>query len=254
MADWSPSLYRRFEDERTRPVRDLLAQVPLDAPALVFDMGCGPANSTELLAVRWPGAAIVGLDNSPAMLEEARKRLPSRSFALADAATWRPPEATSLVFANAIYQWLPDHLDVLPRVLDALEPGAVLAVQMPDNLAEPTHRLMKDVAEAGPWASRLASAPRAPLPPPRAYYDALKPLAARVDIWHSIYNHVLDDAAAVVEWVRSTGLKPFLDPLTPDEQAEFLRQYQAKVAQAYPPAADGKVLLRFPRMFIVAVR
>src|SRR5689334_20103091 len=125
MADWSPLLYSRFEDERTRPARDLLAQVPLDSPARVMDMGCGPGNSTELLVERWPAATVIGLDSSPAMLADARKRLPTLRFDSADANVWVPGEKTDLVFANAIYQWVPDHLNVLPRVLNALPSGGV---------------------------------------------------------------------------------------------------------------------------------
>jgi trans-aconitate 2-methyltransferase len=253
MPDWSPSLYSRFEDERTRPARDLLAQVP-DITGRIVDMGCGPGNSTELLAERWPAADITGLDSSPAMIDEARKRLPGARFEIADANEWLPDAGVGLVFGNAIYQWVPEHLAHLPRVLAALPAGGVLAVQMPDNIGEPSHQLMREVAGAGPWAAKLKDAPRGALPSPRTYYDALKPTAARLDIWHTIYNHVLADAAAIVDWVRSTGLRPFLDPLTPGEQNAFLADYTARIAAAYPPAPDGKVLLRFPRLFIVAVR
>jgi trans-aconitate 2-methyltransferase len=254
MSDWLPSLYTQFEDERTRPARDLLAQVSSGNPRRIVDMGCGPGNSTELLAERFPDAEVIGLDSSPNMLEEARRRLPAARFDLADATSWVPEAGTDVVFANAIYQWVPDHLTQLPRVLAALGQGGCLAVQMPDNLAEPTHRLMREVAAEGPWAARLANVARAPLPPPRIYYDALRPFTRRLDIWHAVYNHVLDDAAAVVEWVKSTGLRPFLDPLTPDERGAFLAEYQSRIAAAYPPASDGKVLLRFPRLFIVGVR
>jgi trans-aconitate 2-methyltransferase len=254
VKDWSPSTYLQFEDERTRPARDLLAQVNVEQPRKIVDMGCGPGNSTELLAVRYPEAKVVGLDSSPNMLAEARLRLPRAEFELADARTWVPEPQTDLVFANAIYQWVPDHLTVLPKVLAALEPGAVLAMQMPDNMAEPTHRLMRDVAAAGPWAERLKDAAREPLPPVRTYYDALKPYASRLDIWHTIYNHVLADAAAIVEWVTSTGLRPFIDPLGEAERGAFLAAYLKRIAEAFPPTVDGKVLLRFPRLFIVAQR
>jgi trans-aconitate 2-methyltransferase len=254
MTDWSPATYLKFEDERTRPAADLLAHVPLTEARHVVDVGCGPGNSTELLAERFPEADILGLDNSPAMLEAARQRLPNLRFEPADAAVWIPDAPTDLVFANATYQWIPDHFAQLPRVLSALCPGAVLAVQMPDNVAQTTHRLMREVAQGGTWAERLRVASRQPLPPPGAYYEALKPHAARLDIWHTIYNHPLAGAPAIVEFVRSTGLKPFLDPLSAIERDEFIARYTAEIADAYPAMADGKVLLGFSRLFIVAQR
>jgi trans-aconitate 2-methyltransferase len=253
-SDWSPATYLKFEDERTRPARDLLARVRSDGARRIVDVGCGPGNSTELLLARYPEAEIVGLDNSPAMLAEARRRLPSVRFEPANADVWLPNADVDLVFANAIYQWVPRHLEQLRRVLAALPRRATLAVQMPDNLAEPTHRLMRDVAAAGPWSGRLAGAAREPLPPARLYYEALRPLAARVDIWRTTYHHALRGPEAIVEFVRATGLRPFLDPLSESERREFIASYTAGIAAAYPPLADGDVLLAFPRLFLIAER
>lgn len=254
MADWSVATYLKYEDERTRPSHELLARVPLEAPRRVVDMGCGPGNSTELLVAAYPGAEVIGLDSSPNMLAEARSRVPGARFEPADARTWVPEPGTDLVFANAIYQWVPDHLAQLPRVVEALPEGGVLAVQMPDNMGEPSHVLMREVASQGPWAAKLRDAARLPLLPVRTYYDAFRPLARHIDIWHTIYNHVLGGPEAIVEWVKGTGLRPFIDPLTDGERTEFLARYLERIAEAYPRTVDGKVLLRFPRLFMVVVR
>lgn len=251
---WSPSLYLRFEEERTRPSRDLLAAVPLTAARKVVDLGCGPGNSTEVLAERFPGAEVVGVDSSPEMLEAARKRMPDARFVQADLSTWTPEPDTDLLFANAVFQWVPDREAVLARLLAALPKGGALAVQMPDNLAEPSHRLMREVAASGPWAAKNAGRRRSPLPPAQAYYDLLAPLSSRVDIWRTAYMHVLADAPAIVEWVKATGLRPYIEPLSPEEQAGYLASYTEAIAKAYPPQVDGRVILPFPRLFFVAVR
>lgn len=256
MSDWNPAQYLKFADERTRPARDLLAQVPLGDARRVYDLGCGPGNSTALLVERFPRAHVTGIDNSPAMLEAARKALPGASFAAGDLSVWMPDQTPDLLFSNATFQWVPDHLSVLERLGQALPEGGVLAVQMPDNLLEPSHLLMQRAAEQGPWAEKLAPARKArdPLPPVAEYYRRLKPLFGRLDIWHTIYNHPLDGVGGIVSWLMSTGLRPFLDPLAADEREAYLAHYRSHLAEAYPTEADGKVLLRFPRLFIVGAR
>lgn len=252
---WSAAQYVKFEDERTRAARDLLAQVPALPDGVAYDLGCGPGNSTELVIARFPNHRVVGIDSDPDMLSAARRRLPDRPFASGDLATWTPLEPAALLFANAVFQWVPDHLAVLARLMDRLLPGGVLAVQMPDNLGEPSHTGMAATARDPRWARYFADEPpRAPLPPVTAYYDALAPKAARLDIWHTIYNHPLADAAAIVEWVKGTGLRPFLARLPAEAQDAFLEAYRQGLEQAYRQTADGHVLLRFPRLFMVAVK
>jgi len=255
MEDWSARQYLKFEDERTRPPRDLLAHVPLENPRLVVDLGCGPGNSTELLVGRFTQSEVIGLDSSPDMLRKARERLPKCQFIEADINGWSPKPQTDLLFSNATFQWLPDHPRQLRRLLEALPGGGVLAVQMPDNAHEPANALQADVAANGPWAKDLVTAaPRADLLSPEDYYDLLKPICARIDIWHSVYNHVMATPQAIVEWFKGSSLQPYLSPLAPARREQFLATYSEKIAAAYRPRADGKLLLRFPRLFIVAVR
>jgi trans-aconitate 2-methyltransferase len=248
--DWSAHQYLKFEDERTRPPRDLLAQVPLNAPRRVADLGCGPGNSTELLVDRFPGAEVVGVDSSPDMLRQARERLPRCTFVEGDLSNWMPGQATELLFGNAVFQWVPDHPNVLARLLQALPPGGVLAVQMPDNTREPAHVLMDKVAASGPWSGKIAN----DLPRPEDYYDRLRPLCRHLDIWHTHYQHVMANHLGVVEWFKGSALRPFLAPLDAREREAFTAKYADEIALAYPARYDGKVLLKFPRLFIVAVR
>jgi trans-aconitate 2-methyltransferase len=254
MSDWNPALYGRYEDERTRPARELLARVPALQARRVVDLGCGPGNSTELLVQRFPQAEVVGVDNSPAMLEAARQRLPGVRFEQADIAAWQPAQAPDLIYANAALQWVPGHEALFPRLFALLAPGGVLAVQMPDNWDEPTHAQMREVARLPAFAAAIGDPARLRIGrlALAAYYDLLAPLAQEVDAWHTIYQHCMDSPAAIVEWVRATGLKPFLERLDESQRAAFLAEYERRVAAAYPPRADGKRLLAFPRLFIVA--
>jgi trans-aconitate 2-methyltransferase len=253
MARWNDAQYLKFGDERTRAARDLLARVPLERAERVVDLGCGPGNSTALLRERWPNARLSGIDNSPEMLERARRDLPTVEWILGDAASYRTSEPVDLLFADAVLHWLPDHATLFPALLEQVRQGGVLAVQMPHSFEEPSHRLMREVrARLLPGRKPVTAA--TPVAGAAFYYDLLAPRAAAVDIWRTTYEHVMPDAAAIVEWVKGTGLRPYLDDLTEGERTTYLDAYQAAIEIAYPAQVDGKRLFSFPRLFIVAVR
>ena len=253
-ADWHAQQYTKFEDERTRAVRDLVSAIPKGGVRVAVDIGCGPANSTEVLLEAFPQARVSGIDNSPDMLAAALKRLPAVKFEQADITTWADPGPFDLILSNAVLQWVPGHETLLPRLVGKLAPGGHLAVQMPDNLEEPAHNLMRQVAMTGPWAAKLQGAERTLRHRPEWYYNLLAPHCRRVDLWRTTYYHVLASADAIVEWFKGSALRPFLAPLDANEQAPFLAAYRDAIALAYPAQADGKVLLPFPRLFIVATR
>jgi trans-aconitate 2-methyltransferase len=254
---WSAKQYVAFEDERTRPVRDLLAALPPIDARSVIDLGCGPGNSTEVLAGRYPEARVAGIDSSPDMIAAAQRRLPQVKFAVDDVQDCKFPGPFDVILANALLQWVPHHEMLLPELIGKLALRGGLAVQMPDNLDAPAHRLMREIAGKGPWAAKLAdaAAARTPLAGVDWYYELLRPRCTRVDIWRTTYYHPLSGgAAAIVEWFKGSGLRPFIEPLSDAERSAYLELYTAAIADAYPSFADGSVLLPLPRLFMVAIR
>lgn len=252
---WSARQYSTFEQERTRPVRDLVTAIPAREVRLAIDLGCGPGNSTEVLADRFPQARVTGLDSSEDMLAAARQRLPGMAFEWADIGTWAPAEVFDVILANASLQWLPGHDVLYPRLVQQLAPGGCLAVQTPDNLGEPAHRMAREVAAQGPWAHRIGSVRHPARHDAAFYYQLLKPHCSVVDVWRTTYFHPLAGGPqAVVEWFKGSALRPYMAPLDEGETAGFLARYLAAVSEAYPALADGTVLLPFPRLFIVAIR
>lgn len=255
-SDWSPALYAKFGEERSRPLIDLIQRLPILEPRTIYDLGCGNGASTAPLRARFPEASITGIDTSPAMLATARATVPDVAFVEADIASFEPPVSADLLFANAALQWVPDHRRLLPRLAGLLAPGGVLATQMPDNLDEPSHRLMVDIARGKPYEAAINAArgQRAQLLGSGEVYDILVSAGLRVELWRTTYVHPLDGVQAIVEMMRSTGLRPYLDALTGDDRASYLAAYTSALAGAYPTRTDGKVLYPFPRVFLVAVR
>lgn len=256
MPRWDSDQYLKFANERTQPAIDLLARVAMDAPRSIADLGCGPGNSTALLRQRWPAAAVVGVDSSAEMLDAARKTFPDGAWQLGDIARWTPTVPCDVVFSNAALQWVPDHAHVFPHLLAQVAAGGVLAVQIPAHLNSPVHQAMLAVARDPAWRDRMHVATNAiSVATPSIYYDLLQPLATRIDQWITEYQHVLDGPAAVIDWMRGTGLRPFLQALADDaERAHFEAMLLAEVANGYPRLADGRVLFPFRRLFVVAYR
>lgn len=159
-AGWDAAQYLRFEDERLRPAIDLIGRIGHPGPARVVDLGCGAGNALPLLAARFPGAAIAGVDGSAAMLAKAA----ATGFAthLADIAAWAPEAPVDVLFSNAALQWLGGHEALFPRLLAQFAPGGVLAVQMPAMHAAPLRAEQDRIAREGPWATALAGVASAP--------------------------------------------------------------------------------------------
>ena len=253
MIPWDAELFMRFREERARPAADLIARIDSN-PRRISDLGCGVGVSTGQLAVRFPGAEIIGVDASTRMLAVARQRHPAIEFRKLDIADWRPEPPPDLIFADNTLQWVADHQRQFPRLMEYLAPGGVLAVQMPDNRHEPSHALMRLIAADQPWADRLVpiAKTREVIASHTDYYNWLRPLSSSLDIWQTTYVHPLAGVEAVVEWFRGSALLPFLAPLTPGERDMFLARYRADLAEAYPVESDGRLLFLYPRLFILA--
>ncbi len=259
---WDPAQYLKYENERLRPALDLIARVPIDAPQTVVDLGCGTGNVARILAERWPRARIVGVDNSAEMLAVAKASTagrPQHEWIHADLARWAPKDQAAVVFSNAALHWHDDHAALLPRIFGWVAPGGLLAVQMPDQYAAPSHVALAAVVSSERWRDRLGPLlRRSPVAPAATYFGLLAAEAAAVDAWTTEYLHVLpparDGVHPVVAWTQGTALTPFLAALDGEAQQAFVADYSARIAIAYPALPDGRVLFAFRRVFVVASR
>ncbi|HLG71081.1 MAG TPA: trans-aconitate 2-methyltransferase, partial [Chloroflexota bacterium] len=128
-----------------------------------------------------------------------------------------------------------------------------LAVQMPRNFLARSHTAIAEAARSGPWRGKLEPLLRpVPVSEPAFYFDLLAPLTAELDIWETEYLHVLEGDDPVKEWTKATWLNPLLDALAEPERGQFERRYADMVAEAYPKRPDGRTLLPFRRLFIIA--
>lgn len=256
MPDWDPKLYLKFSDQRSRPASDLIAQIRLDNPKRLIDLGCGTGNSTEQLHGRWPSAELTGLDSSAAMLARARQNHADWKWIESPIEDWQPERSYDLVFSNAALHWVPNHGELFPLLLNSVAPGGAMAVQMPYNFQSPAHQAMKKIAADPRWSGLLDGASeRAHVELMSFYYHVLSKTAVALNIWETVYLQIVDGPRAVLDWVRSTAMRGYLDCLPDDGQRNIfeemcLREFE----KSYIADEQGKVLFPYRRMFIIAYR
>ena len=248
---WDPDRYLTYADERGRPFVELLARIDAVDPATVVDLGCGPGNLTALLADRWPGADVRGVDSSPEMIAKARDAQPGIDFQVGDLRGWRPDEPVDVLVSNATLQWLPDHLDLLPDLVTAVRRGGWLAFQVPRNFDQPSHTIRRELAATPPYDAHTADVAVISSHDAGTYLDALVELGCAVDAWETTYLHVLTGEDPVFTWVSGTGARPTLQALPEDLRPGFEQEFRARLRAAYPER-DGKAILPFRRVFVVA--
>jgi trans-aconitate 2-methyltransferase len=253
-VSWNPPQYLKFGAERLRPARDLLARVPLSAPANIVDLGCGTGTVTALIKGRWPQARIVGIDNSQPMLERARGSVPGVEWEVADIAKWSPRAPIDLLVSNAALQWLDDHRTLFPRLVSNINAGGALAVQMPAQHDAPSHQIGFELAKSPRWRTQLNGLVRRPILEAADYYTILRPHAASLDIWVTEYVQVLTGDNPVAEFTKGSLVGAWLSVLSDSEAREFEMDYRTAIAAAYPKDADGVTLFPFRRLFLVAMR
>ena len=249
---WNPDQYLKFAQARFRPAQDLLARIAFDSPRTVYDLGCGAGNVTQMLALRWPRAKIVGVDDSAEMLAQAARTAANIDWQQRSIVEWRPAEPADVIYSNAALHWIPDHQSLFPRLMEMLAPGGMLAVQIPRNFDEPSHALIWETIRSGPWFSKLAHFIRpSPVSTPRFYYDLILPLAAEADIWETQYFQILSGKDPVKEWTKGTWLKPILDEVDEADRPAFEEDYARRLRAAYPADGRGNTLFPFRRLFMV---
>ena len=254
MFTWDSAQYVQFVNERTQPAIDLVSRIHANDPHKIVDIGCGPGNSTQVLAERFPYAAILGIDSSDEMIRTAKENYPSLHFRKCDARIELAELGNDfdIVFSNACIQWLPDHPSLFRNMMSLLKTGGVLAVQTPMNYEEPIHKIISAVTTSAVWKQKFPDPRIFYNLTPGEYHDLLSGLTDTFTLWQTTYFHRMKSHEAIMEWYRGTGLRPYLSMLSETDKAVFEKEIYEQVVSSYPVQKNGEIIFRFPRFFLTA--
>jgi len=254
MKDWDAKLYSQFENERTLPSHDLVKAISIDNPKLIIDIGCGIGNSTAVLKNRFKDARIIGVDSSDDMLIKANKDYPKLEFVKLDAGRELNTlnEKYDIVYSNACIQWISDHKALIPKLFNLLTYNGSLAIQIPQHTKHPMHSIIKRVAESDQWYNKFSNPKKLYILSEEEYYDVFSNLTDNFRIWETTYFHIMPSHQSIVEWYKGAGLRPYMDQLSIEDRALFEKDILAEVEKTYPVQANGNIIFRFPRLFMLA--
>jgi len=254
--DWNPNLYLKYKNERTQPSIDLISKInPTFQPITILDVGCGPGNSSQALLQRWPQAQLTGIDSSPKMIEKAKMDFPDSLWLVADASKYVSNVKYDLVFSNATIQWIPNHEALFDLLYELTRVGGVLAVQVPRFDQMPLSKAIERAANKERWQGQTKDCSELfTYHDYKYYYDLVCPNYKSLELWQTDYIHVLESQLAIIEWIRSTGLKPYLDRLNENEKPAFESEVLAELKHYYPTQNNGKVLFPFKRLFMIGYK
>jgi len=256
MNDWNPEIYLKFNNERLQPSIDLISRINIDNPKAILDIGCGPGNSTQILSKHWPNSHITGIDNSKSMIEKAKNDYPGMEWIIADAALYESKIKYDILFSNAVIQWIPDHEKLLNKFYNMLSCQGILAVQIPLFWDMPLGKAIDKISNDQRWCKAVKGVNKLfTINNYSFYYNVLSNLFKSIEIWETDYMHIMDNHLSILEMIRSTGLKPYLERLNNSSvKKEYENEIFKKIEEDYPLQNNGKVILPFKRLFFIGSR
>lgn len=255
MSEWNAKQYLKFKEQRTQPAIDLAARIASRSPAHVLDVGCGPGNSTCVLKNTFPDADILGVDSSQNMINKAKETYPDINFKLCDVTTDLDSLGSfDVIFSNACLQWIPNHKEFLPKLLGKLNKDGILAVQIPINGQEKLFKIADEIVREPRWGFSEKNFETNDVLEPEEYFDILSACDVNFDIWESVYYHNMPTIEAMVEWIKGTRLRPYLNSLNEVSAGEMEREIVKRAAASYTKQQNGEFILKFRRLFFTAVK
>lgn len=254
MSDWNSEQYLKFKKDRTQPSIDLAGRLYAENPQRIIDIGCGPGNSTAVLKKRYPDAYVLGADFSPNMIEKAKAEHDDIDFMIFDATKdfEKLSDKFDIVFSNACIQWVPNHQKLLKDMMSILNSNGIMAIQVPINEEQAVHRIIKKVIRTEKWNGRFTSTREFYTLTESEYFDILSEISTDFSLWKTIYCHRMPSHQSIIEWYKGTALRPYLDALDDMEKEEFERDILSELKKEYPVQANGEIMFRFPRLFMLA--
>jgi len=233
---WDPEKYNSFKQERYQPFFDLIDHIHERQAMKILDLGCGTGELTGILADKFPGSEILGIDSSTEMLADApiREGLEFNLTSIEEQITKK--EKWDLILANASLQWVDEHQKIFQQIIASLNEGGQLAVQMPSQNENALNQLMFGLVSEEPFASSLDHWKK--FSPVLSMDDYTRILfdhhAKDICIYQKIYPVIASSHQVLFDFISGSALIPYMERFDETIKEQFKKIYMDRIRQKFP--------------------
>ena len=229
---WNPDTYNQFKKERYQPFFDLISHIEEKPGMRILDLGCGTGELTQVLAGKFPGSRVTGIDNSAEMLAGAPQhpaltfQLRSIEEQLSDHSQW------DLIVANASLQWVDDHPALFNAIIDRLATNGQLAIQMPSQTENMLNRLLQQLVQEDPYAAALNGWVRSsPVLSLEEYTELFfRRAGGDMIIYQKVYPLIAQSQNTLYEFIAGSAMVPYMERLPPALQLQLGADLRQRIA------------------------
>lgn len=217
----------------------------------MIDLGCGTGELTTVLADKFPGSKVLGIDSSAEMLGKAPAKENITFVQRSVEEQLRLDDHWDVIAANASLQWVEHHASLFPKIISKLRPGGQLAVQMPSQKENILNQLLDKLVHEAPYYDALKNNIRhSPVLSLDEYTTLLYSHGAdEVLVYQKVYPIIAQSADTLYDFISGSALVPYMENMDEALQSALTNEFKERIAAAFPSAP---MVYAFKRIIIVA--
>jgi trans-aconitate methyltransferase len=248
---WDADLYQDKHDFVFKYGEDLVDLLDPKPGERILDLGCGTGYLTHLITTA--GARTIGIDNSPEMIEKAKKEYPGIDFEVLSATDFHFPEPFDAIFSNAVLHWVLEKQKAIDCMYTNLKKGGRLVLEMggKGNVAQILEAMRKAVLTYPDPGKEPVSIWY--FPSLSAYASLLEARGFRVTYarHYDRETELKDSTNGIRDWIRMFGAS-LLKDMDANAAEHLLSEIQDSLRSSN--FRNGKWYADYKRLRIIAIK
>ncbi len=250
IKNWNPSLYQATQRYQFEYGKNLINELlKPQHRETILDLGCGTGQLTKIISDK--GSQVIGIDNSPKMINQALKNFPKLEFVVANGTDFKFPNFFDAVYSHATLHWILDANKVIDCIAHCLKPGGRFVAQFDGQGS-----LVKVMAASDAAIQKIAGVKREKL----FYFPSIGEYSTLLESYgfEVSYTALLDHTTKLEEGKNglNSWINTFGHGLFPDIEKELVKRVIALMEEILTPVLykNGDWYVDYKRIRILAYK